>query len=156
MYTLSRICTLSVELYSDVTSVDSVFVTDKIINSSDFRKKCLSYSKISATLCVLNFCFYTFLFNLGEHVNWYKKNFVLLVIFDTCDVVYNWSISLLPPIVLDNLFGPCRINTKIRQKCLNKIAQNANTIFLKRFSEFFFFFSLLTLRCIKSFCFFLK
>ena len=28
----------------------------------------------------------------------------MLVIFDTCDVVYNWSISLLPPIVLDNLF----------------------------------------------------
>ena len=32
-----------------------------------------------------------------------KKNF--LVIFDTCDVVYNWSISLLPPIVFDNLFA---------------------------------------------------
>ena len=32
------------------------------------------------------------------------ENFVLLAIFDTCDVVYNWSISLLPPIVLDNLF----------------------------------------------------
>ena len=27
------------------------------------------------------------------------ENFVFLVIFDTCDVVYNWSISLLPPIV---------------------------------------------------------
>ena len=25
------------------------------------------------------------------------------VIFDTCDVVYNWSIT--SPIVLDNLFG---------------------------------------------------
>ena len=37
------------------------------------------------------FSFYTFLFNL--------------VIFDPCDVVYNWSIPLLPPIVLDNLFG---------------------------------------------------
>ena len=33
-----------------------------------------------------------------------KKNFVFLVIFDTCDVVYNRSISLLPLIVLDNLF----------------------------------------------------
>ena len=33
------------------------------------------------------------------------ENFVFLVIYDTCDVVYNWSISLLPPIVLDNLFG---------------------------------------------------
>ena len=28
-----------------------------------------------------------------------------LVIFDTCDVMYDWSISLLPPIVLDNLFA---------------------------------------------------
>ena len=34
------------------------------------------------------------------------ENVVFLVIFDTCDVVSNWSISLLPPIVLDNLFGP--------------------------------------------------
>ena len=33
------------------------------------------------------------------------ENVVFLVIFDTCDVVYDWSISLLPPIVLDNLFG---------------------------------------------------
>ena len=32
------------------------------------------------------------------------NNVVFLVIFDTCDVMYNWSISLLPPIVLDNLF----------------------------------------------------
>ena len=29
---------------------------------------------------------------------------MFLVIFDTFDVVYNWSISLLPPSVLDNLF----------------------------------------------------
>ena len=33
------------------------------------------------------------------------ENLVFLDIFDTCDVVYNWSISLLPPIILDNLFG---------------------------------------------------
>ncbi len=31
------------------------------------------------------------------------ENLVFLVIFDTCNVVYNWFISLLPPIVLDNL-----------------------------------------------------
>ena len=31
------------------------------------------------------------------------ENVVFLVIFDTCDVMYNLSISLLPPIVLDNL-----------------------------------------------------
>ena len=34
---------------------------------------------------------------MGEH-------FSFLFIFDTCDVVYNWLISLLLPIVLDNLF----------------------------------------------------
>ena len=33
------------------------------------------------------------------------RKLVFLDIFNTCDVVYNWSISLLPPIVLDNLFG---------------------------------------------------
>ena len=33
------------------------------------------------------------------------ENFVFLVIFDTCDVVYNLSISLLPSNVLDNQFG---------------------------------------------------
>ena len=32
------------------------------------------------------------------------KNVVFLVIFDTCDVTYNWFISLLPPIVLENPF----------------------------------------------------
>ena len=52
---------LSVQLYSDVTSVNSVFVSDKIINNSDnFRIKCLSYSKISAILCVLYFLFLHF------------------------------------------------------------------------------------------------
>ena len=30
---------------------------------------------------------------------------VFLVIFDTCDVMYNWLISLLPAIVFDNLFA---------------------------------------------------
>ena len=69
---------------------------DKIINNVDnFKITCLSYSKISAILCVLYFIFLHFiLFNL--------------VIFDTCDVMYNWSISLMPPIVLDNLFGQRR------------------------------------------------
>jgi len=33
------------------------------------------------------------------------ENIVFLVIFDTCGVVHNWVISLLPPIVLDNIFG---------------------------------------------------
>ena len=34
-----------------------------------------------------------------------EENVAFLVIFDTCDVMYNWSISLLQPIVLYNLFG---------------------------------------------------
>ena len=37
-----------------------------------------------------------------------EESVVFLVIFDTCDVIHKWSISLLPPIVrivLDNLFG---------------------------------------------------
>ena len=68
-------------------------MSDKIINNSDhFKIKCLSYSKISAILCVFYFCFLHFLFNLRKHC----ANFVFLAIFDTCDVIYYWSISLLP------------------------------------------------------------
>ena len=33
-----------------------------------------------------------------------SENVVFLIIFDTCDVMFNWSISLLLPIVLDNQF----------------------------------------------------
>ena len=33
------------------------------------------------------------------------ENFVFLVMFATCDVMYTWSISLLSPIVPDNIFG---------------------------------------------------
>ena len=74
-----------VQLYSDVASVNLVFASDKIINYSDnFRIQCSSYSKISAISCVFSFLF---------------------LHFDTCDVVYNWPISLLQSIVLDNLFG---------------------------------------------------
>ena len=32
------------------------------------------------------------------------RKFRFPCIFDSCDVVYNWSISLLPRIVFDNLF----------------------------------------------------
>ena len=45
--------------------------------------------------------FYLILENMSTNV----RTFAFLVIFDTCDVVYNWLISLLPPIVLDYLFG---------------------------------------------------
>ena len=44
------------------------------------------------------------LFNLEKKRQQIWENLVFLVIFDTCVVLYNWSISLLPPIVLDNLF----------------------------------------------------
>jgi len=42
-----------------------------------------------------------------------SENFVFLVILDACDVVYNWSISLLPPIVRGNLFACISINNLI-------------------------------------------
>ena len=51
------------------------------------------------------FCFYLHFFIYSWktcQLMW--EIFIFLVIFDTCDVVYNGSISLLPPVVLDNLF----------------------------------------------------
>ena len=97
---------LSVQVYSDATSANSVFVSDKIINNSDnFRIKYLSYNKKVHFYVFFSFCPSTFLFKL----NWktfqlISEHFVSLDIFDTCDVVYNSPISLLPPIVLDDLF----------------------------------------------------
>ena len=44
--------------------------------------------------------FYLILENMPSNV----RKFVFLGIFNTCDVVYNWFISLLPPNVLNNLF----------------------------------------------------
>jgi len=68
--------TLSVQLYSDVTSVNSVFVSDWIITVIILVLMCSLVSVFTlVTLHLLHF-----------------------------DVVYNWSISLLPPIVLDNLY----------------------------------------------------
>ena len=79
-------------LYSDVTSVNSVFVSDKMINNSDnFRIKWLSYSKISAIICVPYFLFLHFI-SFWKTCQLMWENFVFLVIFD---IVYNWSISLL-------------------------------------------------------------
>ena len=95
-----RICTLSVQLYS-YASVNSVFVSNKIINNNDnFRIKCLSYSEISA----LYFLFLHFFVESWKTCQLLWENLVFFVIFDTFDVMYHWSISLLPPIVLDNLF----------------------------------------------------
>ena len=63
------ICTLSVQLYSYITSFNSVFMPEKIINNSDnFGIKSLSYSEKGAILCVIYFPFLHFLFNLEKHV----------------------------------------------------------------------------------------
>ena len=53
------------------------------------------------------------------------ENFFFLDIFDTCDGSYNLSISLLPPIVLDNLFGfEGSISTiKLMLKLFHRICQ---------------------------------
>ena len=64
--------------------------------------KLLSYSEISAIFC--SFSVFTLFLNL-ETSQLFGENAVILVIFGTCDVICNWSISLLPPIVLDNLFN---------------------------------------------------
>ena len=54
--------TLSVQLYSDVTSVNSVFVSDKIINNSDnFIIKRLSYNEKGAILRLIYFLFLHFI-----------------------------------------------------------------------------------------------
>ena len=90
--------TLSVQLYSYLTSVTSVFVSDKIVNNGDyFRIKCLFYSKCNF-MCSL-FSVFIFFYTILEKC----QNFIFLVIFDTCDVVYYWSISLLPPKRINNI-----------------------------------------------------
>ena len=65
---------------------------------------------------------------------------MFLVKFDTCDVMFNWSISLLPPILLDNLFGltisnspiaPLLIIWKNNQHMFNrKHKQNIKTVII--------------------------
>ena len=56
-------------------------------------------------MCPL-FSVFTLFYLIYENMSTNVRKFVFFVIFDTCDVVYNWFISLLPPIVLDNLFAP--------------------------------------------------
>ena len=63
--------------------------------------KCLSYREISEILCFL-FSVFTIFDLILENMSTNGRNDGFLVIFDTYDVMYNWSISLLPPIVLDN------------------------------------------------------
>ena len=51
------------------------------------------------------FTVFTLIYLILENMSLMGEKCGFQVIFDTCCVVYNWSISLLPPIVLDNLFG---------------------------------------------------
>ena len=61
-----------VQLYVYVTSVNLVFVSIEIINNSDNFRKYLSYSKISAILCVS-------LFDLVKHVKYLEKPWFFLL-----------------------------------------------------------------------------
>ena len=88
------------------------------MKSDNFRIKYSSYNEISAFLSYFIFYFYTSLFILGRPVNKKWENFVFLVLFDTCDVVYDWFVSLLPPIVLDNLFGSLEVQHPFIILCL--------------------------------------
>jgi len=51
------------------------------------------------------FTVFTLIYLILENMSLMGEKCGFQVIFDTCCVVYNWSISLLPPIVLDYLFG---------------------------------------------------
>ena len=73
---------------------------EEIINNSDY----LTYSEISSIWRSLFSVFAHIFFNLAKHLKLIGENVVnYLYILDTCDVMYNWSISLL---TLDNLFEP--------------------------------------------------
>ena len=65
------------QLYSDVTSVNSGFVPDKIIKDSDtFRIKCLPYSKISAILYMYSlFCVFTLFYLILENMSTIVRKF---------------------------------------------------------------------------------
>ena len=57
------VCTLLMQMYSDVTSVNLVFVSDKIINNSDnFRIKCLSSSNKKCSFMVYFYCLFLHFF----------------------------------------------------------------------------------------------
>ena len=106
-----------------------------MINKRDnFRKNLLFlYSEI----CVLYFLILHFFISSWKTCQLMFENFFFLVIFDTCDVAYNWFISLLPPILLDNLFGKSYVN-------IDKKATFKKCVYLAdfTFSISFFFSSL--------------
>ena len=107
------------QLYSYVTSVvNLVFVSDKIINNSDnFGIQSFSCGIISAILCSL-FSVFKLLYLIFGNISTNIGNFVFLVIFDICAVVYNWFISLLPPLVLDNLLDYSKQSYDIKNQII--------------------------------------
>ena len=58
-------------------------------------------------MCIFCKTFYLIL----ENMSTIGENFVFFVNFYTCDIVYNLYMSLLPPIVLNNLFAPGELYT---------------------------------------------
>ena len=64
------------------------------------------YDRILSWFCYLSFIF-TLIYLILEtcQLMHMGENVLVLVIFGTCDVMFNLSISLLPPIVHDNLFA---------------------------------------------------
>ena len=83
----SRICKLSVQLYSYVTSFNSFMCPTKLLIIVII--KCSSLSKVNALLYSL-FSFFTLFYLI---------------------LMNNWFISMLPPIILDILFGHTFINS---------------------------------------------
>ena len=127
----------SVQLFSYVTSVNLVFVSDKINNNSDnFWEKCFILQENKCNLMCSLFSVFTLFYLILENSKLMWANFAFLDIFDTCDVVHNWFISLLLPIVLDNLFEV----TQIWWDCLFSNIHNYQTFvnicfFAKSFYE---------------------
>ena len=76
-----RNCKLSVQLYSDVTSVNSVLVSNTINNNSDNFRICNSkiskISKINAILFVLYFLFLHFYKDFCKTISDKRKNLIL-------------------------------------------------------------------------------
>ena len=58
----------SIAVFLGFFKCQQFYVSEKIIDNIVIIKY-LSYSEISAILCSIFYCFYTFLYNLGKHVN---------------------------------------------------------------------------------------
>ena len=75
-------CTLSVQLYSYVTSVNLVFVSDKIINNSyNFKTKSLSYKKNKCNFMCSLFSGFTLFYLILENMSTNVRKFHFIFIF---------------------------------------------------------------------------